>query len=833
MEKLHLFRGSWITENKLEENLKKLPDILKKDLSIKLQPEILLEAAHKLSSKITSGKVPELFDSLIKNGNSSKQANETLKIIERFLSKDYLLKKFRRELGSTDPFTLKRVNFKDDVFEAWAPLGVLLHIVAGNAPTVAPLSVLEGLMSGNINLLKNSSKNGNFPQLLLKALADEDESNTLKKFIYAFQISSKHKNLLSYLYSHANGIAAWGGEESINSIKNEAPENVRIIEWGHKISFSYLASSQKDNKEILKKIAWDICIIEQQACSSPQCLYLETNNKNELIRFADNFAKTLNKVSQTIEPKKPELQEAAEISTVSSLVKTGEALQESKLIEADDHSWRILVDFKSGLRPSPLYRTIWIKAMPANKIVETLEPLRTYLQTAGLYCSVNELANFSEALLQSGVTRIMSPGKMLEDYSGQPHDGVYALQRYCRRVSLNIPDLTNSISDFTELIKVDEPLHLTDNHVTTKEDFLNQKIHFENKELFFKSGGTSGKPKKAVYTYDDYHIQMKAGAEALFAAGLNPKTDVCANLFYAGSMYGGFISFWSILEYLEAKQYPITAIPDLDEVADLIIDNNVNTLLGMPFYLSQLFDQCFDKFKNYTGLKKIFYGGEHWTKDQYSKYKDAFGIQTVKSAIYGSNDAGPLAYSCEHCSGSIHHVLTQTQYLEILKLDKDEKVDTGETGRLIFTSKYRKGQNLTRYEIGDLGRWVDEECLCGRKSPRFELLGRFGDIFKMGPLLNYHEFVLALENELGYTGSLQLVLDTTKNDKQQITLSMNDTVKYEIEKVRNSLYSAIHTLNHLSKEDNLIEIKVKYLPENSFKKSENSGKLIPIIDLRK
>jgi len=95
---------------------------------------------------------------------------------------------------------------------------------------------------------------------------------------------------------------------------------------------------------------------------------------------------------------------------------------------------------------------------------------------------------------------------------------------------------------------------------------------------------------------------MHIGAEALFAAGLEPDKNRCANLFYSGHMYGGFISFWTILENPQVKQFPITAIPDFDELTEQIIDNKIDTLLGMPFYLSQLFENSFDKLAKYGGL---------------------------------------------------------------------------------------------------------------------------------------------------------------------------------------------------------------------------------------
>lgn len=832
MIKDHLYRGEWISNEELEPSLNKLEEVIAEDLSINLNPVVLLNAAAQLKKNIENHIPEEWLSSLISSGQTKEAAHQTIRVIADFLDAEALKKKYIRELGSLEPFIPKRFDFKINVFEAWAPLGTLVHIVPGNAATVAPLSVLEGLMSGNINLLKNSSKNGNFPQLVLKALADADESGMLKAFVYAFQISSKQEHLLQKLYQVANGIAAWGGEESVAAVKKMAAPSVRIIDWGHKISFSYVAKSKGEDLLSLEAIAFDICVIEQQACSSPQCLYLDTEDKEELNNFAERFAKVLEQVSQKFPQKSPSIHESAEISGITQVARTSEALGETKVIESKEHVWRILVDYKSSLRPSPLYRTIWVKPLPSNNIVAVLEPFRTYLQSAGLACTRAELYDLSTKLFQAGVTRVMPPGKMLEGYAGQPHDGVYALQRYARRTSLLADELTHDISDFAEL-KIQDALPFSlETPVTTKKDYLDYHIADQDAELFFKSGGTTGKPKKAVYTYDDYHVQMKAGAEALFSAGLNPKTDRCANLFYSGHMYGGFISFWSILEALKVKQFPITAIPDFDQLTESIIDNRIDTLLGMPFYLSQLFEHSFKELKAYGGLKKVFYGGEHWPAEQCKKYEKAFGIQMFKSAVYGSNDAGPLGYACSHTQGSVHHVLSQTQYLEILELDSLKAVKNGEIGRLIFTSKYRKGQNLNRYEIGDLGRWVEGDCPCGRKSPRFELLGRFGDIFKMGPLFNYNEFVAALEKGFHYTGQLQLVLSAIKDGPQTIMMRIDEHSDLKETEILACILQAFPTIEVVNESQTLIELKVEFINESEFEKVATTGKLKRIIDKR-
>ena len=831
--KEYIWRGEWISEEEFEQKINDLGKDTADDLRLRMHLPSLLRACATYRQQLLDGDNEELITSLTDAGNTAENAAETINEIIAFLDPDFLEQKIKRELGSDNPFVLHRNDFRGDAFEAWGPLGMLVHVVPGNAPTVAPLSVLEGLMSGNINVLKNSSKNGNFPQLVLKGIVDACPSGMLKPFVYAFQLSSARKDTLRGIFNAAHGIAAWGGEESVASVRKMTPEGVRIIDWGHRISFSYVSSKMSKDTRGLENIAYDICVIEQQACSSPQCLYLETDNREELLAFANSFAAVLEEVSQTFPQPEISIPEMAEITNVTQLTKLGASLEESEVIESPEKTWRVLVDYKSGLRPSPLYRTIWIKPLKKDKIVSTLRPLRTYLQTAGLACALDELGEITNELVQAGVTRIKQPGYMLGGYAGEPHDGVYALQRYCRRICLQLGELTGGISSFADLEEPTKPFLPKDAPVIHKEDFIRKKVPEEFSELFFKSGGTSGKPKLAIYTYEDYHKQMFAASEALFAAGLDPSGDRCMNLFFSGELYGGFISFWTILEGMGATQFPMTAIPEYEHVVKAIIENKVDTLLGMPFYFSQLFEACSKELKDYGGIRKIFYGGEHMSPAMAWYYKKEFGVELIKSAIYGSNDAGPLGYSCTHCEGSVHHVMSRTQSLEIFKMNENKPVDKGETGRLIFTSLSRKGQALFRYEIGDLGRWVDEACKCGRKSPRFELLGRFGDIFKMGPLFNYNEFKKILEDEFGYGDELQLVLDTAEANKQKIIVKINRNAGITAEQVYQALLDNYAVLNDMIVNDDLIGLTTELLDGKDFVKIESSGKLHKIIDNRK
>ena len=114
---------------------------------------------------------------------------------------------------------------------------------------------------------------------------------------------------------------------------------------------------------------------------------------------------------------------------------------------------------------------------------------------------------------------------------------------------------------------------------------------------------------------------------------------------------------------------------DFEMVAKTIVKNRVNTLLGMPSYLLQLFEKGSETLGSYRGIKKIFYGGEHFTEAQKTYLREKFGVEAIRSGAYGSVDIGPIGYQCDHCEGGVHHLQQKLQYLEILKTDEDRPVE--------------------------------------------------------------------------------------------------------------------------------------------------------------
>ena len=73
------------------------------------------------------------------------------------------------------------------------------------------------------------------------------------------------------------------------------------------------------DKESLKGLAEDVCVNDQQACSAPQLVFYETEDKEELHAFAQEVMSVLQEVSDTY-PLHPMSQaEQAELTTQTQL----------------------------------------------------------------------------------------------------------------------------------------------------------------------------------------------------------------------------------------------------------------------------------------------------------------------------------------------------------------------------------------------------------------------------------------------------------------------------------------------------------------------------------
>ena len=157
-------------------------------------------------------------------------------------------------------------------------------------------SVLEGLLTGNINLLKLPGGGDALSVVILNELIQIEP--LIADYAMVFDLSSRDTGELARLAALADAVVVWGGDKAVRAVRNTVNPNMRIIEWGHKISFAYISGEASD--EALRGIAQNICETNQTLCSSCQGIFVDTDDYNDAVGFAERFAKVLGEQAQAM-----------------------------------------------------------------------------------------------------------------------------------------------------------------------------------------------------------------------------------------------------------------------------------------------------------------------------------------------------------------------------------------------------------------------------------------------------------------------------------------------------------------------------------------------------
>lgn len=723
--------------------------------------------------------------------------------------------KLERELGE-DSQSLRRIDYRQTHFERWYPLGLVVHVTPANAPLLACCAMIESLLAGNINWLRPSSSDQGLTAQLLHALVHSDTSGQLRHYVAVLPVATAQIGQLCQL---ANGVSAWGGETALRAIREQLPPGCRWIDWGHRISFAYLTPDAA-TPQALEALVDEVCRLDQQACSSPQWLLVDSDDSAVLEAIGAALAEAFERRAERWPPLLPTIQEASEISTQAMMARLSQSFSAVSGRVWSAAGWRVIWSHDRTLAPSPLFRTLRLKPLPRHALTEHLLPWRNVLQSCALICDETQIGELARELIAAGVSRIAPVESIHDGYAGEPHDGVYALQRLSRRVSVSVTP--TQIPGRMNLDPAPRALALTGLPITDKSAFI-ATPPTATAQLFFRSGGSSGTPALSGFSYRDFEQQMRATADGLFAAGLDPRRDKVMNLFFTGGLYGGFFSFAKVLELLGARHLPMGAPADDDysDIAQVIIEQNVTVLIGMPSTVHRLFINEEQRLRAYGAIEKVFLGGEH-VSDQCRELLQACGVSNIRSAVYGSVDAGPFGHACAATGDGVFHLMDVIQQLEIVALDADVPVIGDEVGRLLFTSKAREGQRVQRYDVGDTGRWLAGNCACGLGSPRFELLQRHGRLLRIGT-----DFICLEELARHLQSPFQLHLDHAADDLERLLIRSPREPADVHERLQQ------YTTLDLLQRSGLLTVQAQRCAPEQFQRNNHSGKTPLLVDARR
>lgn len=352
------------------------------------------------------------------------------------LKRENIEYKVKTELGenffdiqkTNPPFEQKALTIRP------MPLGTLLHIAAGNIDGLPAFSVAEGLLTGNVNILKlPQADNGLSIKIIMKLIEIEPE---ISEFVYVFDTPSSDLLAIKRMAELSDGIVVWGGDSAVSAVRQFAPTGCKIIEWGHKLGFAYISGYEDKNAE-LTALAEHILSTKQLLCSSCQTIFIDTDSIDELHVFCKEFLPFLE--AAALKYPFTSIGSAAERTLRNYNKKLEDILSGettcSKMVYQGEHCSLTVCDDKN-LELSDMFGNCLVKKLPQNELFTALRKTKGCLQTVGLICQPEKRDELMDLLARSGIVRIMRAGDMSSVFSGEAHDGEYALRRYVRIVNM-------------------------------------------------------------------------------------------------------------------------------------------------------------------------------------------------------------------------------------------------------------------------------------------------------------------------------------------------------------------------------------------------------------
>ena len=416
-------------QNRLLDDLKeRIPSILDRE---PLKPETIIDAVDKLRTDVLAGRFDDLLSSLPKD-----VVDTYLDQAVSLLSKEHLWMKVKTELGNTDEYVTEKMEGFSRIRVRKVPLGVIFHIAAGNMDFLPAYSIAEGLLTGNINILKlPSADNGLSLQLIMKFIEYEPK---LKDYIYVFDTSSSDIQGMRKMAGLANAISVWGSDMAIEAVRGLAPPGIKLIEWGQKLGFCYVTDPGNVDslEEELEGLAKHIATTKQLLCSSCQVIYLDTDDMDTVRAFANEFLPYLQKAVEEGRTQEIGIRARDTLTAYTRRLKgyLGEEEASDDVIRGSGMS--LIVKEDSKLELSPMMCNVLVKPLSHRNISKVLYEGRYYLQTAGLICPSDQRKVLSELLVRCGLTRVTKACDMSSYFPGESHDGDYALDRYTRIVNI-------------------------------------------------------------------------------------------------------------------------------------------------------------------------------------------------------------------------------------------------------------------------------------------------------------------------------------------------------------------------------------------------------------
>jgi len=314
------------------------------------------------------------------------------------------------------------------------PLGVVGHWPAGNVEIQPVLSLTCALLGGNACLVRVPSRLVEVTGLIMDKLQQADRSGRLTERIFMASFDHSSMDLHEAMARASDGAMIWGSAEAVLQVRGlPFPHWARIAVFGPRLSAAAMDATtwgDRDQQSLwCRRIARDVWQFDQQACSSPQALFLERSDGCDPSEFVENLKQAFEEENR----QHPRRQIEPALTSAIAMARASWLLDDAgnRALFPASPDWTILLGTGAGMPDLTQGRTLSV--LVVDDLMDAISQFDGTLQTLGLGISdAKKEERLAQAAGQRGVDRVVKLGRM--HVFGSPWDGTELIRPMVRLV---------------------------------------------------------------------------------------------------------------------------------------------------------------------------------------------------------------------------------------------------------------------------------------------------------------------------------------------------------------------------------------------------------------
>jgi len=310
----------------------------------------------------------------------------------------------------------------------------MVHILAGNAPVVPPITIIRGAISKGVHLLKLPSNDMFTATAILRTMIDVDPDHPTTKSFSAAYWRGGDEQLESAIYrsQYFDKIAVWGGEAAVKHVLKYVGPGLEMISFDPKVSISLIGNAAFDSTQQLQTVASsaaaDVIGWNQDACSASRFHYVE-GSVEQVDQYCEELVKAMG-VDTRYGPGKSDLLPPPDVQEQLNMLQDLEPIFRV-FGQYDGNGMAVRSEEPVSFGPSGKL----VNVVRVDKLSDAVKHITVATQTVGIFPKGERIGPLRDQLASCGAQRIVALGEVNGGaFGGTPHDASMPVNRFMRWV---------------------------------------------------------------------------------------------------------------------------------------------------------------------------------------------------------------------------------------------------------------------------------------------------------------------------------------------------------------------------------------------------------------